>query len=166
MIENIIQEIELPKLINILVGVVAFFIAYLKILPLIPRSANKILSDIEVYEKVKKSDIDNVQMIKASVEREIRRKYRKPIKIYNYTQFLISLIVACLLSYFIYWRIIDNKLDTPFYFLSLLNFMAIAVLANSFDEPEKKKNDSEEKIVIREPVFKFEIFRDCLNLEK
>ena len=78
MIEDILSKIDFPKLLNVIAGVIAFFVAYLKILPLIPRSSNKILSDIDVYIKSIDADIENTEIIRNSIEREIRRKYKKP----------------------------------------------------------------------------------------
>ncbi len=156
MIEEFFKNLDISQLFNILAGVIAFFVAYLKILPLIPRSSTKILSDIEVYDKAKNSNFENLEEIKIAIEREIYRKYRKPTRIYNYTQFVISLIFLVCISYLIYSRVIKNEIDTTFYFLILIDFLSLVFLMNSFDEPLKKKDS--EKEIDREPVFKFEIF--------
>lgn len=158
MLNNFFLNLDLPKLFNVLAGVVAFFVAYLKILPLIPRSSSKILSDIEVYNKATEIEIHNSIEIKLAIEREIYRKYKKPTKIYSYGEFFISLIILIIISYFTYGKIIDDSFDTPFYFLVLAGFICIIMLMNSFNEPEMKNTNEAEQTIEREPVFKFELF--------
>ncbi|NRT13646.1 hypothetical protein [Flavobacterium sp. 14A] len=158
MLNEFFQNLDLPKLFNVLAGVIAFFVAYLKILPLIPRSSSKILSDIEVYNKATEIDIHNSIEIKLAIEREIYRKYKKPTKIYNYGEFFISLIILIIIAYFTYGKITEEVFDTPFYFLILGGFICIIMLMNSFNEPEMKNTTEVEETIEREPVFKFEIF--------
>ena len=155
MIEDFFSKIDLSHLFNILAGVTAFFVAYLKILPLIPRSSAKILSDLEVYEKSKSSDIINSEIIKDAIEREVQRKYRVPNKIYNYSTFFIYSSILTIVGYFIYGRIIDQHFDTNFFFLTLVAFGALVGLSSSFDKP---KIENKPKTTERQPVFKFEIF--------
>ncbi len=155
MIEEYISKIDLTQLFNILAGVIAFFVAYLKILPLIPRSSTKILSDIDLYEKSKRSDIINSEIIKEAIEREVQRKYKTPTKVYNYSAFFISLTILIVVSYFIYDQIIVEKFNTTFFFLSLVAFGSLIGLIASFDKPTI---ENETKKELRQAVFKFEIF--------
>jgi hypothetical protein len=155
MIQEYLSKIDLTQLFNILAGVIAFFVAYLKILPLIPRSSTKILSDIDLYEKSKKSDIINSEIIKKSIEREIQIKYKTPTKIYNYTTFFISLSILIVVAYFLYNQIKTEQFNTTFFFLALVAFGTLAGLIASFDKPNIE-NETIQKI--RKPVFKFEIF--------
>jgi hypothetical protein len=158
MVEQFLINFDLSKLFNVIAGVIAFFVAYLKILPLIPRSSAKILSDLEVYEKAKSTGVLNIEEIRIAIEREIYRKYRKPTRIYNYVEFTFSFIIIVLISYFIYEKAIKKNFDNLFYFLFLVDFMALAFLMDAFNEPQKKQNDNPNKEIIREPVFKFEIY--------
>jgi hypothetical protein len=158
MLNDFFQNLDLPKLFNVLAGVIAFFVAYLKILPLIPRSSSKILSDIEVYNKATEIDIHNRVEIKLAIEREIYRKYKKPTRIYSYGQFFTSLIILIVIAYFSYGKITEEVFDTPFYFLILSGFICLIMLMNSFNEPELKNTAEVEETIEREPVFKFEIF--------
>ena len=155
MIQEFLSKIDLTQLFNILAGVIAFFVAYLKILPLIPRSSTKISSDIDLYEKAKKSNIINTEIIKSAIEREVQRKYKTPTKIYNYGIFFISLIILTIVSYFIYNQVITNEYNTTFFFLTLLALGSLIGLTVSFDKPTI---DNSTKIAIRQPVFKFQIF--------
>lgn len=159
MLNDFFLNLDLPKLFNILAGVIAFFVAYLKILPLIPRSSSKILSDIEVYNKATEIEIHNSIEIKLAIEREIYRKYKKPTKIYSYGEFFISLIILIIISYFTYGKITDDIFDTSFYFLIITGFICLIMIMNSFNEPEMKNNNVETELTIRrEPVFRFELF--------
>ncbi len=155
MIEDFLSKIDLSQLFNILAGVTAFFVAYLKILPLIPRSSVKILSDLEVYEKSKISDIINSEIIKDAIEREVQRKYRVPTKIYSYSTFFISFTILITVGYFLYSRIVAQLIDTNFFFLALIAFGSYVGLLASFDKP---KIENKPKTTLRQPVFKFEIF--------
>src|SRR5690554_1381132 len=155
MIQEFLSKIDLTQLFNILAGVIAFFIAYLKILPLIPRSSTKILSDIKLYEKSKKSDIVNSEIIKNAIEREVQIKYKTPTKIYNYTTFFISLTILIIISYFLYDHYENQEFNTSFFFLTLLLFGTLIGLTSAFDKPKISK---ETEIKVRKPVFKFEIF--------
>lgn len=154
-IQEYFSKVDLAQLFNILAGVFAFFVAYLKILPLIPRSSAKILSDLELYEKSKNSNVTNAEIIKDAIEREVQRKYKTPTKIYNYSTFLFSLTVLVIVSYFLYGQIIIEKFDTAFFFLLLVFFGSLLGLVSAFDKPTIENKT--EKIV-RKPVFKFEIF--------
>ena len=160
MISDLFTNFEITNLFDVLAGIIAFFVAYLQILPLIPRSSAKILSDIEVLNKATEASIDNVSDIKIAIEREIRRKYKKPTRIYNFSTFFMSLFILIIVSYFLYDRISQNNFDTTFYFLILLDFMSFVFLTNSFDEPIKidGKNGVLNKTTKRTPVFYFEIF--------
>ena len=99
MIDELLSKIDFPQLFNVLAGVIGFFVAYLKILPLIPRSSNKILSDIEVFKKSDEAGIEDTEIIKKSIEREIKRKYRKPTRIYHYGEFSLSLIFLIIITF-------------------------------------------------------------------
>ncbi|MCD8413720.1 hypothetical protein [Tenacibaculum finnmarkense] len=159
MTDELLSKIDFPQLFNVLAGVIAFFVAYLRILPLIPRSANKILSDIEVYKESNDAGIEETEIIKKSIEREIKRKYRKPTRIYHYGEFLFSLISLIIISYFIYDRILRTEFDTIFFFLMLGGFISIIILMSAFNEPENPDDNEEEATeIIREPVFSFKIF--------
>lgn len=155
MIDSMLKNIDFLQLFNIITTVIAFFVAYLKILPLIPRSANKILSDIEVYKKSEEIDIQNKQLLKDAIEREIGRKYRKPTRVQSYPQFIISFLVIIVVGYFIYTKANVNQLDNTLFFQILIVLIALITLMDSFNEKEDKK-----EIIIKEriPVFKFEIF--------
>lgn len=155
MIEEFLSKIDFSQLFNILAGVTAFFVAYLKILPLIPRSSAKILSDLEVYEKSKISDIISSEIIKDAIEREVQRKYRVPTKIYKYSTFFVSSSILIISGYFIYSRIVAEQFDTNFFFLVLVAFGSFVGLSASFDKP---KIENKSIVTVRQPVFKFEIF--------
>lgn len=156
-LKEYLLQIDLKQLSSVIAGLFGLFIAYVKILPLIPRSSTKILSDIELLEKAKSSDIINSDIIKRAIEREVQRKYRKPTRINSYRGFFLALLVLVSVSYFLYGKVIIKQFDDVFFFLSLVAFGALIGLIASFDEPEI---DSEEKNIkeIREAVFKFEIF--------
>lgn len=154
-LKEYLLQIDLKQLSSVIAGLFGLFIAYVKILPLIPRSSTKILSDIELLEKAKSSDIINHEVIKRAIEREIQRKYRKPTRINSYRTFFFALLVLVSVSYLLYGKIIIKEFDTAFFFLSLVAFVSLMGLMTSFDEPEI---DNEEKKEIREAVFKFEIF--------
>ena len=156
-IREYLSQIDLKQLSSVLAGVFGFFIAYLKILPLIPRSSTKILSDLDLIEKSKKSEIVNSEIIRQAIEREVQRKYRKPTRINNYSGFFLALLVLVSVSYFLYGKVIIKQFDTVFFFLSLAGFGALIGLIASFDEPTIE-NDKKNKKEIREAVFKFEIF--------
>ena len=161
MLEKIINEFSLSQLLNVIGAIITIFIAYLKIVPLIPRSANKILSDINVYNKAKESNVNDSERIKESIEREIRRKYKKPTRIYNYGEFIISIMFIIPLTYLIYDRLLENKTDTIFFVCLILDFFAFAVLTTAFEEDETKEetdNSDEEKIIERKAVFKLIIY--------
>jgi len=157
LLENLISQFDFTQLTNILAGVFAFLVAYIKILPQIPRSSTKILSDIDLYEKSKNSEIVNSEIIKKAIEREVQRKYRPPTKIYSYSTFFISLSILITIGYFAYDKIIEKQFDTTFFFLSLVSFGALVGLIASFDEPVIDNKDKN-SIVVRKPVFSFQIF--------
>tara|TARA_B110001452_G_scaffold234198_1_gene212349 strand:+ start:88 stop:753 length:666 start_codon:yes stop_codon:yes gene_type:complete len=155
MIQEYLSRIDFLQLSNIVAGVIAFFVAYLKFLPLIPRSSTKIISDIDLYEKSKNSEIINSEIIKDAIEREVQRKYKTPTKIYNYVMFFISLTILVIASYFIYNQVITNKFNSTFFFLTLVAFSSLSGLIAAFDKP---KIENKTKTLQRQPVFKFEIF--------
>jgi hypothetical protein len=71
---------------------------------------------------------------------------------------LLNRLLLVLLSYFIYDKAINGNFDNLFYFLVLIDFLALVFLMDAFNDPPKKKDENSEKEIIREPVFKFEIF--------
>ena len=156
-LQSILSEIDFLRVFNVITGVIAFFVAYLKILPLLPKTSSKLLSDFDVLDKAEKLNIENSLIIRESIEREILRKYKKPFKIYDYGSFSISIILLLISSYIGYSKIIDSDFNSGFFFNLLLFLISLTLLMESFSE-KKTKDKNENKIIQREAVFKFAVY--------
>jgi len=156
-IQKLMTGIDLSSLLNVLAGVIAFFIAYLKIVPLLPRSSNKILSDIELYNKIIESDLGNAKFIKDAIERDIKKKYSKTLSIHNIPLFITAVLPLVGVCYMIYERIVNENITPTFFVLLFIAFMLFAFAVGSFTETKTaEQNDKENKI--RNPAFRITLY--------